>query len=192
MVLVLLSALIIPQIMNVASVAQRHGVDQAVKLKNAAIAEEVNHLIHVSLTEPSSANSATETLPLTDHLQNYAKIFPNTTHQEADCDETDPCMRRLNASGIKICPRSRFVRNTWNTSSKTIRTLSCRNGNHPTTIGTINCESGPTTSNLSNTSDMRIFTCVYDRDSEGLNLSVSVWSYLNLPNKFVKVQEDSL
>jgi hypothetical protein len=194
MVLIVLSMLILPQVMNVASMAQRQGVDQAVQLKNAAKASEVNHLMHVALTVPASATAA-ESLPLTDYLQNYAKIFPSSTFTQTACSDTDPCLRRLKASDVNLCPQNRFVKSAWNSNNKTIVTLSCRNGNRPNSSSppvdadAISCDPGG--SNLSNTTDMRLFTCVYDQGTGGANMAISVWSYINLSDKFLKVQEDS-
>lgn len=194
MVLIVLSMLIMPQVMNVAGMAQRHGVDQAVQLKNAAKASEVNQLMHVALTVPASATAA-ESLPLTDYLQNYAKIFPSSTFTQTACSDTDPCLRLLKASDVNLCPQNRFVKSAWNSNNKTIVTLSCRNGNRPNAStppvdgDAISCDPGG--NNLSNTTDMRLFTCVYDQGTGGANMAISVWSYINLSDKFLKVQEDS-
>jgi hypothetical protein len=194
MVLMVLSMLILPQIMKVSSLALRQGVDQAAQLKNAAKAAEVNHLMHVALTVPASAASS-ETLPLTDPLQNYAKLFPSSTFTQSACSDTDPCMKRLKASDVNLCPQNRFVKSAWNANNKTIVTLSCRSGNRPNASSppvdadAISCD--PNSSNLSNTTDMRLLTCVYDQGTGGANMAVSVWSYISLSDKFLKVQEDS-
>lgn len=194
MVLIVLSMLLLPQVMNMSALSQKQGVDQAVQLKNAAKAEEMNHLMHVSLTVPPS-NTTPESLAVTDHLQNFAKIFPNSTFTQTACSDSDPCQRRLRASDVNICPQSRFAKAAWNSANKTIVTLSCRNGNRPNANSppvasdAISCD--PSSNNLSNTSDMRVFTCVYDQGTNGANMAVSVWSYINLSDKFLKVQEDS-
>lgn len=196
MVLIVLSVLLIPQMMDLASIVQKKSVDQAIQIKNAAKADEVNHLFHVSLTTPASAASA-ESFPPTvsTHLQNYAKIFPDSTFIQSACSDTDPCLRRLKASGVNVCPQSRFVRSSWDVGNKTIQTFSCRNGNRPNASSppvaadAIGCDINAT--NLSNTTDMRVFSCVYDQGTSGQNLAISVWSYLNLSDKFLKVQEDS-
>lgn len=194
MVLIVLSMLILPQIMKVSSLAQRQGVDQAVQLKNSAKAAEVNHLMHVALTTPPSATTS-ETLPLTDPIQNYAKLFPSSTFTQSACSDTDPCLKRLKASDVNLCPQNRFVKSAWNSNNKTIVTLSCRNGNRPNSstppvdADAISCDPGG--NNLSNTTDIRLFTCVYDQGTGGANMAISVWSYINLSDKFLKVQEDS-
>jgi hypothetical protein len=195
MALIVMSMLLLPQIMNVASLAQRQGVDQAVQLKNAAKAAEVNQLMHVALTAPPSVTSTSpESLPL-NHLPNFAKLFPNSTFTQTACSDNDPCLRRLKASDVNLCPQNRFMKTAWSTGNKTIVTLSCRNGNRPNASSppvdadAISCD--PAGSNLSNTADVRVLTCVYDKDSGGVNMAVSVWSYINLSDKFLKVQEDS-
>lgn len=179
MVLIVLSMVMMPYIMNTTSFAQKRGVDQAVQLKNAAKAEEVNHLLHASLATPPANISL---------LDNYAKHFPTFTSTQ--CDLPDPCLRRLTATDINACPQSRFVKASWNVGGKTVTSFSCRNGSSPTAPNTaINCESG--SANLSNTADMRLYTCVYDQGTTGANLAISVWSYMNLADRFLKVQEDS-
>jgi hypothetical protein len=45
--------------------------------------------------------------------------------------------------------------------------------------------------NLANTADIRVFSCVYDQGTAGANMAISVWSYMNLTNKLIKVQEDN-
>jgi hypothetical protein len=43
---------------------------------------------------------------------------------------------------------------------------------------------------LATTGNMRLFTCVYDEGTTGRNMSISVWSYINVGTKYLKVQED--
>lgn len=181
MVLIVLSMLILPHIMSTTSFAQKRSVDQAVQLKNAAKAEEINHLLHASVATPASNITL---------LDNYAKHFTNASFTQAACSDVDPCLRRLSTTDVNACPQNRFVKASWNVAGKTISSFSCRNGISPTDANaTINCESD--TANLSNTADMRIYTCVYDQGTTGTNLAISVWSYMNLADKFLKVQEDS-
>lgn len=186
MVLIVLSMLILPQIMNTSSFAQKRGVAQVVQIRNASKAEEVNHLLHSTLTGTP--------FPATTHMANFALVFPNSIFRSSACADTNPCIQRLKANDINACPQDGgFVKASWNNGGKTIVNMACRNGASPTSTTNppeqINCNSG--SANLSNTADMRIYTCVYDQGTSGANLAISVWSYMNLTDKFLKVQEDS-
>jgi hypothetical protein len=117
-------------------------------------------------------------------------VFPNATFTSSACADADPCLKRLKANDINACPQNRFMKTSWNNGGKTFVSMACRNGQSPLDSSVqINCDSS--SSNLSNTADMRIYTCVYDQGTSGANMAISVWSYMNLTDKFLKVQEDS-
>lgn len=196
MLLVILTALIVPQLLNVSTLAQKQTSNHGIKLKNAATAEEINHLIHVSLTRPTSSGTPTPAEALLgSHTENFSRVFGNSTFTQTPCNTSNPCHNRLMANGINLCPQSRFERAAWTSSGKMVVTLACRNGNRPgaatppSSADAITCD--PISSNLSNTTDMRVFTCVYNSGTGDGNLAVSVWSYINLNDRFLKVQEDS-
>jgi hypothetical protein len=184
LVLIVLTMLILPQMMNTASFAEKGSVAQAVQLKNATKAEEMNHLFHVALTNPPTNVSP---------LDNFNRIFPNVNSSndyftQGACPTDNPCLKRLASSQVNICPADRFMKKQWDGDGKTYVSLACRNGQSPSNAqSAISCGSA----NLSNTADIRVFTCVYDKDTRGANMAISVWSYMNLTNKFIKVQEDS-
>jgi hypothetical protein len=251
MVLIALSMFMLPQIMNLTSFASGRGVGQAVQIKNAAKAEEVNHLLQASLVP----NNFNRIFP--------AGVAPADHVEEMACDASDPCMSRLMSASS--CPFIRFEKRKWNNAGKTIFSFACRDGKSPTdaqrdisceafsalaattqgsssvvlspknlkveagqavtaqqglqvgttvqslvhsdspsqTTLTLSLSADQTVSsrrisfepnsaaNLASTGSMRLYTCVFDEGTNGRNMAISVWSYLNIGTKYLKVQEDN-
>lgn len=167
MALIVLSMVILPQIMNTSSFVTRRAVGQATQIKNAAKAEQVNHLMDALIATQSEG------------IGLFAKLFVDPI--SADACASNPCLRRLDSEDVKLCPATRYKKE-WSDPGgrKTIISYACRNDT------TARC--GAT--NDTNTADMRLYTCVYDQGTSGANMSISVWSYLKT-DSYLKVQEDS-
>lgn len=170
MALIVLSMVILPQIMNTSSFVTGRAVGQATQIKNTAKAEQVNHLMHASIATPPTGISLTD---------NFAKHFSGAI-SAASC-ESDPCLKRLSAADVNLCTSSRYRKELEPAGGKTVTVFACRNGT------TASCGEA----NNANTTEMRLYACVYDQGSSGGNMSISVWSYLNLADRYLKVQEDS-
>ena len=171
MAVVVLSMVLLPQIMNTSLFVNNRSVGQAIQIKNAATAEEVNHLMHAAIARPPAG------IGLSD---NFLKHFSSPVSSAA-CD-TDVCLKRLSASDVNLCTSSRYVKELADPAGrKTITLYACRNGT------SASCGEA----NNANTAEMRLYACVYDTGTTGKNMAISVWSYLNLADRYLKVQEDS-
>lgn len=170
MALIVLSMVILPQIMNASSFVTARAVGQANQIKNAAKAEEMNHLMHSSMATAPAGISLTD---------NFTKHFPGNI--SSDSCASDPCLKRLNAADVNLCTASRYKKDLEPAGGRAITLFACRNGT------AASCGDA----NNANTTEMRLYACVYDQGSSGKNMSISVWSYLNLADRYLKVQEDS-
>jgi hypothetical protein len=177
LLLLALSLVVIPQLMDLNLMAQKSNAKQSVNINLLATANNTNGRYHSAITQDST---------------NLNAMFKLLSTQSCDNPENDPCLKRLKA--VNMCPSVRFVPDTALEplvvldDNQMITSLICRTSSSDASMP-IGCDVN--FSNLKNTASVRLFTCVKSSSNSMADVGIAVWSYIESNGKYYKVQEDS-